>query len=121
MVIITMYLFSQVYIHVYTQVYIHIYIYILTLVQSLQLLPRSLKILHFLILKYKESNLQDEPPYSHVTACTLQMGSFTCTWDVSPCTGEVEAQFTTRYNGQYTFLMSSMKLTFIKYGRTLKF
>ena len=45
------------------------------------------KILHFLKLKYKESNLQDEPPCSNVT--TLQMGSLTCTWDVSPCIGEV--------------------------------
>ena len=39
------------------------------------------KILHFLKLKYKESNLQDEPPCSNVT--TLQTGSLTCTWDVS--------------------------------------
>ena len=47
--------------------------YILTLVT---------KILHFLKLKYKESNLQYEPPCSNVT--TLQMGSLTCTWRVSP-------------------------------------
>ena len=52
--------------------------YILTLVT---------KILHFLKLKYKESNLQDEPLYSNVT--TLQTGSLTCTWDVFPCIGEV--------------------------------
>ena len=45
------------------------------------------KILHFLKLKYKESNLQDEPPCSNVT--TLQTGSLTCTWDVTPCIGEV--------------------------------
>ena len=67
MVIITIYssyLFSQV--------------YILNLVT---------KILHFLKLKYKESNLQDEPPCSNVT--TLQTGSLTCTWDVTPCIGEV--------------------------------
>ena len=43
------------------------------------------KILHF--PKYKESNLQDEPPCSNVT--TLQMGSLTCTWDVTPWIGEV--------------------------------
>ena len=52
--------------------------YILTLVT---------KILHFLKLKYKESNLQYEPPCSNVN--TLQMGSLTCTWRVSPCIGEV--------------------------------
>ena len=52
--------------------------YILTLVT---------KILHFLILKYNESNLQYEPPCSKVT--TLQTGSLTCTWRVSPCIGEV--------------------------------
>ena len=45
------------------------------------------KILHFLKLEYKESNLQDEPPCSNVT--TLQTGSLTCTWDVIPCIGEV--------------------------------
>ena len=45
------------------------------------------KILHFLKLKYKESNLQDEPPCSNVT--TLQTGSLTCTWDVSLCIGKV--------------------------------
>ena len=53
--------------------------YILTLVT---------KILHFLKLKYQESNLQDAPPCSIVT--TLQTGSVTCTRDVSPCIGEVE-------------------------------
>ena len=52
--------------------------YILTLVT---------KILHFLKLKYKESNLQYEPPCSNVNP--LQMGSLTCTWRVSPCIGEV--------------------------------
>ena len=52
--------------------------YILTLVT---------KILHFLKLRYKESNLQDEPPCSNVTL--LQRGSLTCTWDVSPCIGKV--------------------------------
>ena len=46
-----------------------------------------IKILHFLKLKYKESNPQDEPPCSNVT--TLQTGSLTCTWDVTPCIGEV--------------------------------
>ena len=45
------------------------------------------KILHFLKLKYKESNLQDEPPCSNVT--TLQTGSLTCTWDVCLCIGKV--------------------------------
>ena len=45
------------------------------------------KILHCLKLKYKESNLQDEPPCSNVTI--LQTGFLTCTWDVSPCIGEV--------------------------------
>ena len=45
------------------------------------------KILHFLKLKYKELNLQDEPPCGNVT--TLQTGSLTCTWDVTPCIGEV--------------------------------
>ena len=46
------------------------------------------KILHFFFqIKYKESNLQDEPPCINVT--TLQTGSLTCTWDVSPCIGEV--------------------------------
>ena len=52
--------------------------YILTLVTNT---------LHFLKLKYKESNLQDEPPCSNVT--TLQTGFLTCTWDVSPCIGKV--------------------------------
>ena len=45
------------------------------------------EILHFPKLKYKESNLQDEPPCSNVT--TQQTGSLTCTWDVTPCIGEV--------------------------------
>ena len=45
------------------------------------------KILHFLKLKYRESNLQDEPPCSNVTI--LQTGFLTCTWDVTPCIGEV--------------------------------
>ena len=45
------------------------------------------KILHFHKLKYKESNLQDEPPCCNVT--TLQTGSITCTWDVSPCIEKV--------------------------------
>ena len=45
------------------------------------------KILHVLKLKYKESNLQDEPPCSNVT--TVQTASLTCTWDVTPCIGEV--------------------------------
>ena len=44
------------------------------------------KILHFLKLKYKESNLQDEPPCSNVT--TPKSGSLTCIWDVSPCIGK---------------------------------
>ena len=52
--------------------------YILTLVT---------KILHFLKIKYKESNLQYELPCSNVTA--LQTGTLTCTWRVSPCIGEV--------------------------------
>ena len=52
--------------------------YILTLVT---------KILQFSELKYKESKLQYEPPCSYVT--TLQTGSLTCTWRVSPCIGEV--------------------------------
>ena len=66
--------------------YIYTCIYLLWY-QSPQQLPRSLNVLHFLKLKYKESNLQDEPPCSNVTI--LQTGSLTCTWDVSPCTGEV--------------------------------
>ena len=52
--------------------------YILTLVTN---------ILRFLKLKYKESNLQYKPPCSNVT--TLQTGSLTCTWRVSPRVGEV--------------------------------
>ena len=55
-----------------------IYMYIPTLVT---------KVLQLLKLKNKESNLQDEPPCSNVT--TLQTGSLTCTWDVTPCIGEV--------------------------------
>ena len=45
------------------------------------------KILQFLKLKYKESNLQEEPPCSNVT--TPKTGSLTCTWDVSACIGKV--------------------------------
>ena len=51
------------------------------------LLTLVTKILHFLKLKYKESNLQDEPLCSNVII--LQRGSLTCTWNVSPCIGEV--------------------------------
>ena len=73
------------------------------------------KILHCLKLKYKESNLQDEPPCSNVTI--LQTGFLTCTWNVSPWIGEVwvGAWFTNRFKGQYTFFMPYMQLTFIKY------
>ena len=45
------------------------------------------KILHCLKLKYKESNLQDEPPCSNVP--TLQTGSLTFTWDACLCIREV--------------------------------
>ena len=51
--------------------------YILTLVT---------KILHFLKLKYKESNLQDEPPCSNVTTTE---GIFNLHMGCSPCIGEV--------------------------------
>ena len=60
--------------------------YILTLVT---------KILHFLKLKYKESNLQDEPPCSNVTL--LQRGSLTCTWDVSLCIAYQQIQRTVHF------------------------
>ena len=82
------------------------YMYIITLVT---------KILHFLKLKYKESNLQDEPPCSNVI--TLQTGSLTCTWDVSPCIGKVGWG---RYKGQCTVFVSSMELTFIRYVSMFK-
>ena len=72
--------------------------YILTLVT---------KILHFLKLKYKESNLQYEPPCSNLT--TLQTGSLTCTWRVSPCIGEVGGGgHSSPPDTKDTFFMSTM-------------
>ena len=82
------------------------------------------KILHFLKLKYKESNLQDEPPWSNVA--TPQTGSLTCTWDVSPCIGEVGVGSIVYHQIQRTVHLFHviLQLTFIKYViyvRTLKF